>query len=56
MKEAMKMIRETVNEFDNRFIVGEIDSDKIEVLKDYQGAELLDVVLFVFIPDRSCRI
>lgn len=44
VKEAMEIIRETVNEFDNRFIVGEIGSDKIEVLKEYQGAELLDVV------------
>jgi glycosidase len=44
VKEAMKIIRETVNEFDNRFIVGEIGSDKIEVLKQYQGNELLDVV------------
>ena len=44
VKEAMKIIRETVNEFDNRFIVGEIGSDKIEVLKQYQGTELLDVV------------
>ena len=44
IKEAMKMIRETVNEFENRFLVGEIGSDKIEVLKQYQGTELLDVV------------
>ena len=44
VKEAMKTIRKTVNEFDNRFIVGEIGSDKIEVLKQYQGTELLDVV------------
>jgi trehalose-6-phosphate hydrolase len=44
VKEAMKIIRETVNEYDNRFIVGEIGSDKIEVLKQYQGNELLDVV------------
>ncbi len=44
VKEAMKIMRETVSEFDNRFIVGEIGSDKIEVLKQYQGTELLDVV------------
>lgn len=44
VKEAMKTIRKTINEFDNRFIVGEIGSDKIEVLKQYQGTELLDVV------------
>lgn len=44
VKEAMKTIRSTVNEYDNRFIVGEIGSDKIEVLKQYQGTELLDVI------------
>ncbi|MGZ0017631.1 alpha-glucosidase [Yeosuana sp. AK3] len=44
VKEAMKTIRKTINEFDNRFIVGEIGSDNIEVLKQYQGTELLDVV------------
>lgn len=44
VKDAMKIIRETVNQYENRFIVGEIGSDKIEVLKQYQGTELLDVV------------
>ncbi|WP_445955538.1 alpha-glucosidase [Yeosuana sp.] len=44
VKDAMKIIRETVNQYENRFIVGEIGSDKIEVLKQYQGNELLDVV------------
>jgi len=44
VKQAMIAIKETVNEYDNRFIVGEIGSDKIEVLKQYQGEELLDVV------------
>lgn len=44
VKEAMKTIRATVNEYSNRFLVGEIGSDKIEVLKGYQGDELLDVI------------
>lgn len=44
VKAAMKIIRSTVNEYDNRFIVGEIGSDKIEVLKKYQGDGLLDVI------------
>jgi len=44
VKNAMKIIKETVNEYDNRFIVGEIGSDKIKVLKQYQGNKLLDVV------------
>ena len=44
VKEAMKMIKATVNAYPSRFIVGEIGSDKIEVLKQYQSEELLDVV------------
>ena len=44
VKQAMKIIKQTVNEYDDRFIVGEIGSDKIAVLKQYQGGELLDVV------------
>ena len=44
VKDAMRMIKQTVNAYDNRFIVGEIGSDKIEVLKQYQSEELLDVV------------
>lgn len=58
VKEAMKTIRETVNEFVDRFIVGEIGSDKIEVLKQYQGTELLDVVFnfnFGSIPEFSAQ-
>ena len=37
VKQAMKTIKKTVNEYDKRSIVGEIGSDKIEVLKQYQG-------------------
>lgn len=58
VKQAMKSIKETVNEYDNRFIVGEIGSDKIEVLKQYQGNELLDVVFnfnFGSIPEFSAQ-
>ena len=44
IKNAMKIIRASVNEYNDRFIVGEIGSDKIEVLKQYQSNELLDVV------------
>lgn len=58
VKHALKIIRETVNEYDNRFIVGEIGSDKIEVLKQYQGGELLDVVFnfnFGSIPEFSAQ-
>lgn len=44
VKNAMRIIKATVSEYDNRFIVGEIGSDKIEVLKQYQSQDLLDVV------------
>lgn len=58
VKQAMKTIKETINEYDNRFIVGEIGSDNIEVLKQYQGRELLDVVFnfnFGSIPKFSAQ-
>jgi glycosidase len=44
VKNAMRIIKATVNEYENRFIMGEIGSDKIEVLKQYQSEDLLDVV------------
>ena len=44
VKNAMQIIKSTVSKYDNRFIVGEIGSDKIEVLKQYQSQDLLDVV------------
>ena len=44
VKNAMRMIKATVSVYENRFIVGEIGSDKIEVLKQYQSQDLLDVV------------
>ena len=41
---AMKKIKSVVNKYENSFVVGEIGSDKIEVLKQYQSPDLLDVV------------
>lgn len=58
IKQAMRTIKATVNEYNNRFIVGEIGSDKIEVLKKYQGNDLLDVVFnfnFGSIPEFSAQ-
>jgi len=58
VKQVMKTIKKTINEYDNRFVVGEIGSDKIEVLKQYQGEELLDVVFnfnFGSIPEFSAQ-
>lgn len=44
LKTALKAIRKTVDEYPNRFLVGEVGSDKLEVLKQYQGPEMMDVV------------
>jgi len=44
IKTAMRTIKSTINEYPNRFVVGEIGSDKIEELKNYQSNDLLDVV------------
>lgn len=44
VKDAVKLIKSTISEFENRFIVGEIGSDKLEVLTKYQRAGLMDVV------------
>ncbi|MEP6645600.1 MAG: alpha-glucosidase [Saprospiraceae bacterium] len=58
VKEVMRMIKSTVNEYDDRFIVGEIGSDKIEVLAQYQAPDLLDVVFnfnFGSIPAFSAK-
>jgi len=44
IKTAMRTIKSTINEYPNRFVVGEIGSDKIEELKKYQSKDLLDVV------------
>ncbi|NVO21527.1 MAG: alpha-glucosidase [Bacteroidetes bacterium] len=41
---AIQLIKATVNEFPNRFVVGEIGSDKLDVLAKYQSPELMDVV------------
>ncbi|WP_235946481.1 alpha-amylase family glycosyl hydrolase [Flavobacterium silvaticum] len=58
VKDAMRLIKRTVSEYPERFIVGEIGSDKIEVLKQYQGEDLLDVVFnfnFGSIPSFSAQ-
>lgn len=44
VKDAIKILRSTVDEYQDRFIVGEIGSDNIDIIKQYQGTELLDVV------------
>lgn len=44
VKEAMRLIKSTMQEFDQRFVVGEIGSDKLEILQQYQAPDLMDVV------------
>ena len=44
VRDAMRKIKSVVNEYEDRFIVGEIGSDQIDVLKQYQSPDLMDVV------------
>jgi len=44
LKTAMKKIRKTVDEYENKFLVGEVGSDDIQVLKNYQSSDMMDVV------------
>jgi len=56
IKEAIRLIRSTLEEYDDRFIVGEIGSDKTEILRQYQAPDLMDVVFnfnFGSIPEFS---
>lgn len=58
VKDAMRIIKATINEYNDRFIVGEIGSDKLEVLTQYQDPGLLDVVFnfnFGSIPEFSVQ-
>ncbi|MBK7337915.1 MAG: glucohydrolase [Saprospirales bacterium] len=58
VKEAIRKIKSAVNEYPDRFIVGEVGSDKIEVLSSYQSEELLDLVFnfnFGSIPEFSAQ-
>lgn len=44
VKSVVAKLKATVNEYPNRFTVGEIGSDQINVLKQYQSPQLMDVV------------
>jgi len=44
VKKAISIIRSTVDEYKDRFTVGEVGNDQIDVLKQYQSSKLLDVV------------
>jgi trehalose-6-phosphate hydrolase len=56
VKTAMRIIKATINEYENRFVVGEIGSDKLDLLRQYQSPEMMDVVFnfnFGSIPEFS---
>lgn len=56
VKKAISIIKSTVNEYRDRFTVGEVGNDQIDVLKQYQSPQLLDVVFnfnFGSIPSFS---
>ncbi len=58
VKNAMRIIKSTVNEYPGRFVVGEIGSDKLKVLSQYQAPDLMDVVFnfnFGSIPQFSAE-
>ncbi len=58
VKNAMKIIKATINEYEDRFVVGEIGSDKLAVLSQYQAPNLMDVVFnfnFGSIPEFSAE-
>jgi len=44
VKTAIAIIKSTVNEYKDRFTVGEVGNDQIVVLKQYQSPQYLDVV------------
>lgn len=44
VKNAMRLIKATINEYPDRFVVGEVGSDKLEIIQQYQGEDLMDVV------------
>ncbi|MFA5972167.1 MAG: alpha-glucosidase [Lentimicrobiaceae bacterium] len=56
VKEAMKIIKSTVAEYKHKFVVGEIGSDKLDIINQYQAPDLMDVVFnfnFGSIPEFS---
>lgn len=58
VKNAMRIIKSTINEYPDRFVVGEIGSSKLEVLSQYQAPDLMDVVFnfnFGSIPEFSAE-
>jgi len=58
VKDAISIIKSTVGEYNDRFTVGEVGNDQIDVLKKYQSPQLMDVVFnfnFGSIPSFSVK-
>ncbi|WP_294822262.1 alpha-glucosidase [uncultured Flavobacterium sp.] len=58
VKDALKKLKTIVSRYPGRFTVGEIGSDKIDVLKQYQSPEMMDVVFnfnFGSLPEFSAE-
>ncbi len=58
VKDALKKLKAVINSYPGRFTVGEIGSDKIEILKQYQSPQMMDVVFnfnFGSIPQFSAE-
>ena len=56
VKEMIRLLKSTLNEYKDKFTVGEIGSDKIEILSQYQSPQLMDVVFnfnFGSLPEFS---
>ena len=44
VKNAIKQLKKVVSSYPGRFTVGEIGSDKLDLLKQYQASDMMDVV------------
>jgi trehalose-6-phosphate hydrolase len=58
IKKAIALLQETVNQYPDRFTVGEVGSDQISILRQFQSPDLLDVVFnfnFGSIPEFSVK-
>ncbi len=58
VKSAIKIIKSTINEYKDRFVVGEVGSDRLAILRQYQAPDMMDVVFnfnFGSIPEFSAE-
>lgn len=58
IKEVIKSLKSVVSEYNDRFTIGEVGSDQIDVLKEYQSSDMMDVVFnfnFGSIPRFSVK-